>query len=84
MIYGRVVEDWLNANCTDGNKGWRRRDKDAPGENDPKMAALWSAVQPAVTTTPCIAVEVNGKVEIIPTEATTAAMIAKLNTYRGK
>lgn len=84
IIYGKVVEDWLNANCTNGNKGWRRRDKDAPGENDPSMAPLWAAIKPKITSTPCIAVEVNGKVDIIPLDATPAAQVETLKKYRGK
>lgn len=82
VIYGRAVEDYLTGVCTDGVKGWRRRDKDAPGEADPTMAALWAAVQPKITTTPAVAVEVNGKVEIIPLDATPAAMVATLKKYR--
>lgn len=83
VLYGNVVESWLNENCTGGKAGWRRRDKDLSGDADPTMAALWKAVQPSLTTIPCVAVEVNGKAEIIPLEVTPAAMVAKLNTYRG-
>jgi hypothetical protein len=84
VVYGKAVEDYLNAACTGGAAGWRRRDKDSPGELDPTMAALWAAVQPKVTVTPCVAVEVNGKVDLIPLEPTPAAMIAKLKIYRGQ
>ncbi len=83
VAYGKAVEDWLNANCTEGKNGWRRRDKDAPGESDPTMAALWAAVKPAITTTPCIAIERNGKVTIINLDATPARMIETLNAYKG-
>lgn len=84
VVYGKPVEDWMTANCTGGKAGWRRRDKDSPGDADPTMAALWAAIQPKVTTTPCAAVEVNGKVELIPLDATPAAMVATLTSYRGK
>lgn len=83
VLYGKTVEDYLNATCTGGKNGWRRRDKDLGGESDPTMASLWAAVKPAVTVVPCVAVERNGKVEIIPLEATPAAMVAKLKTYAG-
>lgn len=83
IVFGRTVEDWLTANCTTGKNGWRRRDKDAPGDNDATMKALWDAVKPHITTTPCIAVERNGKVEIIMLESTPAAMVARLTAYRG-
>ena len=84
VIYGGEVEAWLKANCTGGNAGWRRRDKDSSGDEDKTMAKLWAAVKPAITTVPCFAVEVNGKVEIIPVEPTPALMVAKLKTYRGQ
>jgi hypothetical protein len=82
VVYGKAVEDFLNANCTGGKNGWRRRDRDAPGENDPTMAALWAAVKPAVTATPCIAIERDGKVFILPLEPTPAKMIEVLRRYR--
>lgn len=84
VLYGKVVEDYLTANCTGGKAGWRRRDKDSVGDADPTMAAMWNAVKPAITTVPFAAVEVNGKIEIIPIEPTPAAMVAKLKTYRGE
>jgi hypothetical protein len=84
IIYGRVVEDYLNANCTGGKAGWRRRDKDAPGEADPTMSALWDSIKPAITVTPCVAMERNGKVEIVNLEASPAKMVEKLQAYRGK
>lgn len=83
IAHGRVVEEWLNANCTGGKSGWRRRDQNLSSENDPRMAALWKAVQDAKPTTPFFAVEVNEKVECIPFEATPEAMVAKLQTYKG-
>ncbi len=83
VIYGKDVEAWLNANCTGGKDGWRRRTKIAPGENDPTMAALWAAIQPTITVTPCIAIERNSKVEIVNPESTPAKMIAVLQSYKG-
>lgn len=84
IVYGTVVEGYLSNNCTDGKAGWRRRDKDGTGGKDTEvMNNLWAAVKPKITATPCVAVEVNGKVEIIPLEATPAAMIAVFDKYRG-
>lgn len=83
VLFGSKVESWLNDNCTGGKAGWRRRDKDADGDADPTMAALWKAVKEKATTVPFAAVEVNGKVEIIPLESTPDAMVEKLKTYRG-
>lgn len=82
IVYGKAVEDYLIANCTGGRAGFRRRDKDAPGENDPTMAALWAAVQPAVTVTPCIALERNGKVEIVNLPKTPAETIEMMKRYK--
>lgn len=84
VLFGKVVEDYLTANCTGGKGGWRRRDKDAPGDGDAVTAALWTAIKPALTTTPCVAVEVNGKVEIVPLESTPAKMVDVLKSYKGK
>jgi hypothetical protein len=83
VLYGKTVEDYLNSKCTGGKAGWRRRDKDLGGENDPTMTALWTAIKPNITVTPCIAVEVNGKVDIIKLGATQAEMVATLNKYFG-
>lgn len=84
VLFGNVVEEYLNANCTGGKSGWRRRDRSLGGESDPKMADLWAAIQPKLTTMPACAVEVNNRVEIIPLEATPAKMVETLNKYRGK
>lgn len=84
VIYGKATSDWLDANCTGGKAGWRRRDKDAPGENDPTMAAFWKAVQDAKPSTPCIAMERNGKVEIQNLTTPAAKQIEVLAAYKGK
>jgi hypothetical protein len=83
VLYGSVVENYLNASCTGGKAGWRRRDKDAAGDGDATFSAMWKAIQPAITTVPFAAVEVNGKIEIIPLEPTPAAMVEKFKTYNG-
>lgn len=84
IVYGKLVEDWLNANCTGGANGWRRRDKDTSGENDKPMAPLWAAIQPQITSVPCVAIERNGKVDILPLDATPTAQVETLKKYRGK
>ena len=84
IVFGKATEDWLNANCTGGKTGWRRRDQNAGGENDPTMAALWKAVQTKITTVPCVAVERDSKVDILLLDATPAAMIETFKKYRGK
>jgi len=84
VFYGGVVEEWMTANCTGGKAGWRRRDRNADGDADQKFNEMWTAAKPALTTTPCVVVEVNKKIEIIPFEPTPAAMVAKLAEYKGK
>ncbi len=83
VVTGVKVEEWLDKNCTGGANGWRRRDKDSPGETDREMAALWKAIQLEITAVPCVAVEVNKSVEIIPLGATPDEMIATLKKYKG-
>ena len=83
VVYGKEVEDWMTTNCKEGKNGWRRRDKDSPGDADPTMAALWAAVKPKITRTPCVAVERDGKVELIDLGETPAKMVEILNKYKG-
>lgn len=82
VVYGAAVEKFLTENCTGGAGGWRRRDKDAPGDQDKAMAALWDAVKPKVTATPCLAIAVNDKVTLEPLPATPAAAVELLKKYR--
>lgn len=86
VLYGKTVENFLDATCTGGKAGWRRRDKDSPGENDPAMVQIWSAVKgefapPKNTKTPAVVVQVNEKIDIIPLAATPAEMVAILTKY---
>ena len=88
VINGVEVADFLAAKTTKTgtDKGWRLKDKDAPAAGDtPVMNELWAAVKAKLkpTDVPCVAVEVNGKVEIIPLAATPAEMVAKFKTYLG-
>jgi hypothetical protein len=82
VLDGKVVQDWLTANCTGGVAGWRRRDKDAPGDQDKTMSALWSAVKPKVTSTPCFAIACDDKVTLEPFPPTPAAAVALLTKYK--
>jgi hypothetical protein len=84
VIYGAEVEKWMNANCTAGKNGYRRYDKNNPGDQDAVMKPLWASVQPAITVVPCVAMERNGKVEIVNLGATPTAMIDTFTKYRSK
>lgn len=86
VLYGKAVEDFLNANCTGGKAGWRRRDKDASSVNDPPMSVVWAAVKgefapPKNTKVPAVVIQVNDKITIEPLAATPAEMIATLKKY---
>lgn len=84
VMDGVKVETWLTANCTEGKNGWRRYDpqQDTTGET-PTLKALWAAVQPKLTTFPCLVIEVNGKADILPLPATPDEAVALLNKYKG-
>jgi hypothetical protein len=88
VIHGVEVEKFLDDKTTktDNTRGWRRIDKDAATDLDtPTWNTLWASTKAKLRPqdAPCAAVEVNGKVEIIPLEATPAAMVAKLQSYLG-
>lgn len=87
VLYSKNVADWLNAHCTkdDVTPGWRRYDKDIDAANDyPVIKALWTAVKPQVTAVPCVAVEVNGKVDIIPFPMSEKDALDTLKRYAGE
>ncbi len=55
-------------------------DADATADQ-PTMRALWQAVQPKVTSVPCLAIEVNGKVEIVGLPGSPDAAVTLLKKY---
>lgn len=86
VINGLATAEYLDATTTktDNTRGWRLYDKDRATDNDTATwNALWAAVKPKVTAVPCVAVEVNGKVDILPLGATPADMLATFKTYAG-
>jgi hypothetical protein len=86
VMDAKAVRDYLGANTTrDGNTaGWRRYDKDISLTNEtPTFKALWEAVKTKLTVVPCVAIEVNGKVDILPFPATPAEAVALFRKYRG-
>lgn len=83
----KAVRDYLNQNTTVEAQwaGWRRFDPQQEAANEtPIMKALWTAVRPKITTTPCMVVEVNGKADILPYPANAAEAVAVFQKYRGK
>lgn len=87
VLYGKAVQDYLTAKTTPegGLAGWRRYDKDVTTANEqPIMAALWTAVKPKLTVIPCMVVEVNGKAEILALPANSTEALATLKKYGGQ
>lgn len=83
VLYGKPLEDWLTANCTDGKAGWVRRDKDAdPLGDPPAIKAAWDATKPKVAATPSVAVIVNDVPTVLPLATPTAELIKTLGKYR--
>ena len=81
-LFGIKVEEALTTACTGGRDGWQRRDKDTdPAADTTGLKSFWAAAKPLITTTPSIAVEVNGKASVYPitTVADTVALIKKLS-----
>jgi hypothetical protein len=86
VVNGLATAQFLDARSTrtDGTRGWRLYDKDRPTTADtPTWNALWAAVKPKVTGVPCVAVEVNGKVDILPLANNPAEMIGTFKVYLG-
>lgn len=82
---GEEIEEYLKSNTTSEGvfPGFRRYDKDTDASNDsPVMAALWAAVRPKITTVPCLVVERNGKVDILPYPSSPSDGLATLKKYR--
>ncbi len=85
VIDAKITRDYLTANTTPEGKwsGWRQYDPQQNVTNEqPNMKALWEAVQPKLTTLPCVVIEVNGKADILPLEATPAAQLEVFKKYK--
>jgi len=85
VIDAKVVRDYLTANTTPegGFAGWRQYDPQQNVANEqPTMKKLWEAVQPSLTALPCVAIETNGKADILPLAATPAAQIDVFKSYK--
>lgn len=84
-MFARSVEEYLDANCTGGRAGWRRRDRDvvAVGDDTAEFKAFWDKARPQSQAAPCVTFEVNGKVlPAEPLPADTAALLALLKSKK--
>ena len=82
----KAIRDYLNAKTTKEGSlpGWREYDPQQNTANEqPTMAALWSAVQPKLQVIPCLVIEVNGKATVLNYPADTEAALNLLKKYGG-
>jgi hypothetical protein len=88
VLYGVEVEKALQAACNiPSASAWRRLDKNTNPANisptaAPGLKEAWTATKPAITTTPCIAFQVNEKITIEALPATPADAVALITKYR--
>lgn len=85
----KLVRDYLKDNTTaeGGYVGYRKYDKDQDSSKDVSTVdKMWQATKPKLSnpfTAPCVAIEVNGYVEIVPLEPTAATMVEVFKKYKG-
>lgn len=82
----RVIRDYLGTKATpEGNiPGYREYDPQQSVTNEqPAMKALWAAAKSSITTVPCVIVEVNGKVRILPYPKNTTEALKVLKEIGG-
>lgn len=87
VINAQANVAYLNSKVTKTNSwpDWRSYDPQTPAEKDyPGLAAMWAAAKPAVTTVPCVIIQVNDKVTIEPFPATAADALTLLKKYGGQ
>ena len=83
----KAIREYLNAKTTKEGSlpGWREYDPQQNTANEqPTMAALWSAVQPKLQVIPCLVIEVNGKATVLNYPADTNAALKLLKEYGGQ
>jgi len=77
----KVIRDYLNAKATD----WREYDPQQITKTEPEVIQeLWKAIKEKQWTAPCVAVEVNNKVQVLPFPANTADALTLLKKYGGE
>jgi hypothetical protein len=88
----KSVRDYLNAKTTPDKMsngqdwpGWREFDPQVTGANElPGIKGVWDAAKPKVTTVPCLVVQVNEKIDILPYPKNAAECLTTLQSYGGK
>jgi hypothetical protein len=84
----KSIRDYLNAKTTrspDGQPGWREFDPQQITNNEPAvMQELWKAIKEKQWSAPCVAIEVNNQVKVLPLSANTAEALTLLKRYGGE
>ncbi len=82
----KSVRDYLTAKTTpeSGLAGWREYDPQQNVANEKSsLKALWAAAKSSITTVPCLVVEVNGKVSVVPYPKNVTEAMNTLKAYGG-
>lgn len=82
----KMIRDYLAMKTTPegGLVGYREYDpQQTVNFEQPAMKTLWTSVKPTVTTVPCLVVEVNGKVSILPYPKNAAEALRTLKEIGG-
>lgn len=87
VINSQATVAYLNSKVTKTNNwpDWRSYDPQTGAEKDyPGLSAMWTAAKPAITTVPCVVIQVNGNVTIEPFPASAAEALTLLKKYGGQ
>lgn len=88
----KSVRDYLNAKTTPDKMangqswaGWREFDPQIVASNEyPGIKGVWDAAKPKITTVPCLVVQVNDKIDILPYPKNASECLTTLQSYGGK
>jgi len=84
----KAIRDYLNAKTTrspDGQPGWREFDPQQITKDEPAVIQeLWKAIKEKQWSAPCVAIEVNNKVQVLPFPTNTADALALLKRRGGE
>ena len=81
------IRSYLNVATTQagGSSGWREYDPQQITVNETlSISAFWAAVKPQLLPAPCMVVEVNGKVTVMPFPDSVADCMTTLKKYGGE
>jgi hypothetical protein len=83
----KAIRDYLNEKTTseNGSVGWKEYDPQMVTTNEPPtMKALWEATKNQITYVPCMIIEVNGHVKILPFPTNADEALITLKSYGGR